>query len=143
MKIYGLDPKIMVPAGTKTNQTNTVDFHALLRSQLEAVNKTAQTTPVAKAEPEHTAPPALRIEGLALTEASLDTLEAFSAALGNNLFDNASLAPFADTLQEETAALMAVRKQLPNDDPLAAILDRVATQAYVESAKFNRGDYTA
>ena len=143
MKIYGIDPKTVVPSGTKTNQASTVDFHTLLRSQLEAANKPAPAAPVETIESVSSAPPALRIEGLALTEASLNTLEAFSVALGDTSLDKASLVPFADTLAEETSALLAVRNQLPGDDPLAGILDRVATQAYLEAAKFHRGDYTA
>ncbi len=143
MKIYGIDPKTVAPSTTKTEKSSSVDFQALLRGQLESLNKPGETAPVEKIDSIDNVPPALRIEGLALTEASINTLEAFSLALGNNSLDYSSLAPFVDTLEEETSALIAVRHQLPDDDPLSAILDQVATQTYLETAKFRRGDYAA
>lgn len=145
MKVYGIDPKTVTTSGTKATQTSNIDFQTVLRGQLESLNKPEQAISVAGPGPVSTlaASPAIRIEGLALTEASLNTLEAFSLALGNPRYDAATLTPFIDTLEEETSALIALRNQLPDEDPLSTILDRVSTQTYLEASKFNRGDYTA
>ncbi len=86
-------------------------------------------------------PAALRLEGLELTETALDILERFQAALADGRFAAADLEPFAAALEDQTAALLAIRDQLPADHPLAGVLDRVATVTYLESAKFRRGDY--
>ena len=46
-------------------------------------------------------------------------------------------------MEEETSALLDLQEELPQDDPLAKLLNRIATVTYLESAKYRRGDYNA
>ncbi|MBU2537444.1 MAG: hypothetical protein KKH22_03325 [Proteobacteria bacterium] len=100
-------------------------------SDIPAVSATAQI------------PAALRLDSLALAEDTISTLENFSAALGNSSFSAQDLEPFAAALEDETAALVSLKNQLPANNPLSALLERVATASYVEAAKLRRGDYHA
>ena len=88
-------------------------------------------------------PAALKLDGLTLAEDTISTLEKFSAALGNPAFSAQDLEPFAAALEDETAALVSLKNQLPTNNPLAALLERVATASYVEATKLRRGDYHA
>lgn len=85
----------------------------------------------------------LRLEGLTLTEKTIDTLESFGAALADSRLTAEDIEPFVSSLEEETAALAELKEELPQDDPLAKLLDRVATITYLETAKYRRGDYSA
>lgn len=143
MKIYGLDPRVVTGQQTRTASTTGVDFQDLLRAQLAKVASPDHAQPAPEAVQLSATPAAVRIEGLTLTEASLNTLEAFGAALANPAIQPEALQPFIGNLEEETAALMAVRGQLPAEDPLAGLLDRVAALTYLEAAKYHRGDYAA
>ena len=53
------------------------------------------------------------------------------------------LEPVIASLEENTAALVSYKNQIDAQDPLANLLDRVATTTYVETVKFRRGDYDA
>lgn len=46
-------------------------------------------------------------------------------------------------MEEGAVGLMSVKDQLPADDLLGQLLDRVATVSYLEAAKYRRGDYSA
>jgi hypothetical protein len=120
-----------------------LDFQRLLAGELQkagagqpaqAAGGIAATLPVA---------PALRLEGLAATEETIGTLDAFAGALGDGRFGAEALEPFVSALEEDTVALLAVKSRLPAADPLAQVLERVATVAYLETAKYRRGDYFA
>lgn len=84
-----------------------------------------------------------RIEGLTLTEKTIDTLESFGSALADSRLTADDIEPFVSALEEETAALVELKEELPQNDPLANLLDRVATITYLETAKYRRGDYNA
>ncbi len=86
-------------------------------------------------------PPALRLESLTLAETTMNSLASFGEALGDLSLPGESLLPFVESLEEETSSLLSLKEQLPTDDPLARLLDRVASVSYVETAKFRRGDY--
>ena len=143
MKIYGLDPKVIAQQGSKAAPSSATDFQNILRNQLQQLNPTEPAASVNEATAVSSAPPAVRVQGLTLTEASLNTLEAYSAALANPALSSEALEPFVSTLEEETSAMLAVREQLDQDDPLAGLLEQVATLAYLETAKYQRGDYTS
>ncbi len=46
-----------------------------------------------------------------------------------------------EALEEDTGSILGLKEKLPAEDPLAKLLDRVATVSYVEAAKYRRGDY--
>jgi len=117
-------------------------FQDILAQELAAA-KTPATTAIAAAAATAPIPAALRLDSISLTEDTINTLEKFSAALSNPAFSAQDLEPFADALENDTAALVALKNQLPGDHPLSALLGRVATASYVESAKLRRGDYHA
>ena len=143
MKIYGLDPRLVTGQQSRSANTTGVDFHDLLRAQLEKVASPDPAPAAPSTGPLSVTPAGVRVEGLTLTEASLNTLEAFSVALANPAIKAEALQPFIGNLEEETAALLAVRNQLSAPDPLAGLLDRVAALTYLETAKYHRGDYAA
>jgi hypothetical protein len=83
----------------------------------------------------------LRIESLQVTEQTISTLDEFSSALGNLKFSGDDIQPLVEALEDETRSILELKNQLPPQDPLADLLDRVATVSYVETAKYRRGDY--
>ncbi|MDA8163759.1 MAG: hypothetical protein M0017_01815 [Desulfobacteraceae bacterium] len=120
-----------------------IDFQRLLAGELQ---KALAGQPVQEAAGVVAAPqaaPAVRLEGLAATEETIGTLDAFAGALEDRRFSAEALEPFVSALEENTVSLLAVKNQLPAADPLASVLERVATVAYLESAKYRRGDYSA
>jgi hypothetical protein len=143
MKIYGLDSRTITSQQSRPAIKASMDFQDLLRAQLEKVASPTPVEATQEAGQIGSTPAGVRVEGLTLTEASLNTLEAFSAALANPAIKGEELQPFIGNLQEETAALLTVRNQLHDQDPLATLLDRVAALAYLETAKYQRGDYAA
>ncbi|MDH5299232.1 MAG: hypothetical protein OEV91_09465 [Desulfobulbaceae bacterium] len=131
-------------AGKAAASATIIDFQSLLAEQLRggapAAEPAGQAAPLAVAAP---VSPALRLEGLSLTETAIDTLESFGSALGNKALSPAELAPYADAMEEEAVGLMSVKNQLPAGDLLGQLLERVATVTYLEAAKYRRGDYSA
>lgn len=123
--------------------TTGINFQDLLENQLKSLSTSKEITPVTSAQEITTTSPALRVDGLSLTEDVLTHLDQFGAALAAPRTHAADLEPFVAALEEETSALVAVKGELADDDPLAALLDRVAAAAYVETVKFRRGDYSA
>ncbi len=119
------------------------DFQRLLEARLAATGTAGRvaTSPVAPAGEATGVPAELRIQGLELSEGALDLLDRFQAALADDRFQARDLEPFAAALEDRTAALLAVRDRLPAGHPLGAVVDQVAAVAYVEAAKFRRGDY--
>ena len=71
----------------------------------------------------------------------MDTLESFGSALNNLEFSAKDIEPFVDALENETQSILELKKQLPEQDPLSLLLERVATVSYIETAKYRRGDY--
>ncbi len=119
-----------------------LSFQDILAQEL-ATAKSPTTTPIAAASATTPIPAALRLDSLTLTEDTINTLEKFGAALGNTSFSAQDLEPFATALENDTAALVSLKNQLPKNNPLSSLLERVATASYVEAAKLRRGDYHA
>lgn len=144
MKITAITPDLQDVAanGKKSAPASGTSFQDILARELTAAKDQAAVVGAAAAATPST-PAALRLEGLALTEETVSILENFSAALGNPSFSAQDLSPFATALEDESAALLNLKKQLPSENPLAALLERVATASYVEAAKLRRGDYHA
>ena len=128
--------------GKGSASTTGPSFQDILAQELAAAKNPA-TTAIAAASATAPIPAALRLDGLTLTEDTINTLEKFGAALGNPSFSAQDLEPFATALENDTAALVSMKNQLPESNPLSSLLERVATASYVEATKFRRGDYHA
>jgi len=128
-------------AGTDTNAG--LSFSKLLEAQLikapqvnnsNSVSRIAGTTPVVIS---------VRIESLALSEEILAMLDSYGNALADHSLALPELQPYIEDLEEKASALLALKNQIPAQDSLAKLVDHVATTAYLETAKFRRGDYFA
>lgn len=135
-------PQGVVPVSDKgQGRSEAAGFKQLLQDRLHSIAESSKTA-AANAVGATTSAPAARLDGLELTEKALDTLENFGAALGNQAIKSSDLEPFVSSLEEETTGLLSIRNQLPDGDPLAKLVDRVATTTFLESAKYRRGDYS-
>jgi hypothetical protein len=143
MKITTIIPGQQNASTSSTGSTPAkgASFQEILAQELTAAKSTP--TAMAAAAVAAPSPAALKLDGISLAEETINTLEKFSAALGNPSFSAQDLAPFASALEDDTAALVALKNQLPENNPLAPLLERVATASYVEAAKLRRGDYHA
>lgn len=134
---------------TSTKQPTTsdaaagLDFQRLLAGELQKGAAGQPTQAAGEVLPGQPVSPAVRLEGLTATEDTLGNLESFANALGNARFSSEALEPFVSALEGNTVALLGVKNQLPTSDPLGQVLERVATVAYLETAKYRRGDYSA
>jgi len=146
-----IDDLLYGPYGIKKNTTagkaaaspGGVDFHKLLEEQLQGMTPAAPAPGVTSLTPMANVSPGLRVEGLSLSEAAIEDLESFGAALENKKLSAADLAPYVEAMEEKAVGMLSVREQLPPDDQLGVLLDRVATVTYLEAAKYHRGDYSA
>ena len=145
MKITTIIPGQQNASTTTTGSTPAkgASFQEILAQELTAAKSTPTAPAMAATAVAAPSPAALRLDGISLAEETINTLEKFSAALGNPSFSAQDLAPFASALEDDTAALVALKNQLPENNPLAPLLERVATASYVEAAKLRRGDYHA
>jgi hypothetical protein len=116
------------------------DFQQVLAQKIATSAAASQTAATAPSSASHI-PATLRLHGLELTESTINTLDSYIAALGNSGIKIHDLEPFVAALEEEVAALLEAKSQMPGNDPLAKMLDRVATVSYIETVKFRRGDY--
>lgn len=144
MKITAITPgqQDVATTGKNAAPATGASFQDILAQEL-ATAKSQATPAMAAAAAPASIPAALKLDGISLTEETISTLEQFGAALGNPAFTAQDLEPFATALEDDTAALVSLKNQLPENNPLSALLERVATASYVEAAKLRRGDYHA
>ena len=144
MKIQHLSGQQPVsrPSGKSGGSAVSDEFRKLLDDRLQSISESKKAAAVERTESPATAAN-LRLQGLEMTEYTLRTLEDYENALTNTKLESRDLEPFVAALEEETTGLLSLRDQFPAEDPLAGLLDRVAAVAFLESAKFRRGDYTA
>ena len=144
MKIQNLSGQQPVSSVSGRNDGSAVskEFRKLLDDRLQSISEGKKVAAVERAAVVDT-PANLRLQGLEMTEYTLQTLEDYEHALANTKLESKDLEPFVDALEEETTGLLSLRDQFPAADPLAGLLDRVAAVAFLESAKFRRGDYSA
>ncbi len=140
MKISKINPLL---SGHKTDRTksSSTDFKNLFESQLNSVSASIKAAPGDQVQSVSSPDPLIRLEGLALTEKTINILDSFGAALNNPALSNDDLKPFISTMEENTSAIADLRQQLKPEDPLAVLLDNVAAVTSLETAKYNRGDY--
>ncbi|MEW6501814.1 MAG: hypothetical protein AB1456_10030 [Thermodesulfobacteriota bacterium] len=141
MKIQDILQTFKGRGATKATTTANADFQQMLAREIAAsaaANQASAETPITAASQ---VPATLRLQGLELTENTLSTLDSFGAALGNTALKHDDLEPYVAALEEDVAALLETKNQIPGNDPLAKLLDRVATVSYLETVKYRRGDY--
>lgn len=146
-----IDDLLYGPQGIKNNtsvgkpaaSSSGVDFQKLLEEQLQGTTSTSPLRESAPLTPLADVSPALRVEGLSLSESAIEDLESFGVALENKDLSATDLAPYVDSMEEKVAGMLSLREQLPPGDQLSVLLDRVATATYLEAAKYRRGDYSA
>jgi len=145
MKITAITPSQQDVSTLGKNSASATggSFQDILAQELAAAKSPATTAGMTATSAAAPIPATLRLDGLALTEDTINTLEKFGAALGNPAFSAQDLEPFAAALENDTAALISLKNQLPENNPLSALLERVATASYVEATKLRRGDYHA
>lgn len=144
MKVHTIQPDHQTLQKTAASPAaETESFQKLLQSRIEQSVKAREVKAAAPADFIAKASPEQRMEGLTLTETTLATLDSYGQALANLSHSPAELEPFISGLEEETAALLELKQEFPPEDPLAKLLDRVATLSYLESVKYRRGDYSA
>lgn len=125
----------------ESGQSSTLDFRHLLQSHMQGVLDVNDTAPITEVQEREQGSPELRLQGVQLTEASIVSLESFAKALEDINLDSKDLEPFIAALEEENQGLLDIRAQLPDDDPLAKLIEQVAAATYLETAKYRRGDY--
>lgn len=77
----------------------------------------------------------------AVVEAGLQRLEAFARGLADPGVTLRDLEPLAKELLQDSHRLTALARSVPAASPLRALTEETAALAYVESLKFQRGDY--
>jgi len=126
----------------KTKSAAPNAFFDLLADQLLPPEAPACTTStIAMEGTEERIPVELRLAGLSMSENTIDLLESFSEALANLHLTAQDLLPLIEALEGDTTTLLDIKDQLPPNDPLAMLIDRVTTVTVVEAQKFRRGDY--
>ena len=126
----------------KTRSTRSTSFFDLLADQLQPPDESQ--APAAAGPPAAEAPQVpveLRLAGLSVSEETIDLLDSFSQALGDLHLSSSDLLPLLEALEGETTTLLDILGQLPENDSLAQLIDRVATITAIEAEKFRRGDY--
>ena len=76
-----------------------------------------------------------------MADAALSRLEIFQTSLARAETTLKKMAPLVQKLDEDSHRLQEVAQGLPENSPLRQVLEETAALAYVESFKFNRGDY--
>lgn len=76
-----------------------------------------------------------------LADAALSRLDIFQTSLVRGETALKKMAPLVQKLEEDSRRLHDVAQGLPEGSPIRQILEETAALAYVESFKFNRGDY--
>jgi len=141
-KSKGAAPASSTGKAGKTTSPAAIDFRHLLQAQVEGVAPVSQTAPSTEVSDRQPVPAQLRLEGVQLAEASIDSLDAFAQALADASLSADDLESFISALEEESQGLVNIKAQLPNDDPLAQLIEQVATSCYLETEKYRRGDYS-
>ena len=141
MKINEITPQVTEKAAGKAKQTTETSFDDFLKARLGVISESKASSSVAAVSAAVPTDSSLRIESLAVTENAINMLDSYGTALKNPALSTQDLHPFISAMEEETDAILAIREKISGEDPLAGLLDRVATVTYLETAKFHRGDY--
>lgn len=125
----------------KAKSASPTSFFDLLTDQLQGPEEAQAPQQTEAPTTEKQVPAELRLAGLSMSENTIDLLESFSQALGELRLSASDLLPLVEALEGDTTTLLDIKEQLPQHDPLAQLIDRVATVSTIEAEKFRRGDY--
>ncbi len=128
-------------ASKKTTANSSNDFMRILGNHLSPTEEVTPPGETVETSPQSPIPTKLRLTGVSLSENAINMLESYSKALGDLHLNSEDLAPLIDALEGDTTALLDIKEQIPANDPLAQLIDRVATISYLETEKYRRGDY--
>ena len=142
MKINEITPPITGQVPGKAKQTTETSFNDLLNAKLGVITESKARSSVSAVSAAAPTDSSLRLESLAVTENAINMLDSYGTALKNPSLSTEDLHPFISAMEEETDAILAIREKISGEDPLAGLLDRVATVTYLETAKYHRGDYS-
>ncbi len=109
---------------------------------MSPVQDVASASQVAEVQGREQADPQVRMRGVKLTESTIDSMESFAVALADQTLSEDALQAFVTRLEEDAQVLVDIKEQLPKNDPLAELIERVSAACYLETAKFRRGDYS-
>lgn len=141
MKITKSSQTSKSSATKKSSASSAVDFRQLLQGQMSPVQDVASTTHVAEVQEREQGDPGVRVQGVKLTESTIDSMESFAKALADKALSPNDLEAFVARLEEDAQVLVDIKEQLPENDPLGELVERVSAACYLETAKFRRGDY--
>ncbi|MDZ7640581.1 MAG: hypothetical protein U5J62_00900 [Desulfurivibrio sp.] len=143
MKINEITPNQNLPGQNQVRQPDSGggNFAEILQTHLQGSEAVGQLSTSHQVSASAAIPAQLRVEGLGLSESAINTLDSFSAALADPELKSSELEPYISALEEESAALTALRDDLPAEDPLSRLLNEVAAVSQLEVAKYRRGDY--
>ncbi len=140
MKINETNPLVTSHNKGKT-KSSAEGFKDLLEARLNSLSGSPEVTAGASVKAVSSPDPLVRLDGINMTENTINVLDNFAAALNNPALGNEDLAPFISALKENTTAIIDLRRRLEPEDPLAELLDKVAAVTSLETEKYNRGDY--
>jgi len=145
MKIDGLNSKIVKKKSRSSAKkvSGDIPFSALLADQIQAPIETSASEDIKPVPANSNLSAAARTTGITLTEQTIDFLTSYGDALANLNLDPEAILPLVEAMETGTTSLLDLKEQLPADDPLAELLDRVAAVAYLEAEKYRRGDYSS
>nr|MBF0221521.1 hypothetical protein [Desulfobulbaceae bacterium] len=143
MKIDGIKNQRIADKSSvkKSKAAGEINFFSLLEGQLHPPEPTATVQSTSFTD-EPAVPAQLRLDGVFISENTIDLLESFENSLENLTLTETDLTPIIDALEHGTTSLLDIKEQLPKDDPLALLIDQVATISIIETEKFRRGDYS-
>lgn len=142
MKIDGIKSQRIADKNSvkKSKSAGETSFLSLLEGQLHPTEQ-ATSVQATSFTDDPAVPAQLRLDGVFISESTIELLESFENSLGNLNIAETDLTPIIDALENGTTSLLDIKEQLPKDDPLALLIDQVATISIIETEKFRRGDY--
>lgn len=128
-------------AAKKTAASGATSFFELLSGQIAPGQEAAPTASSGEIAETSDIPSQLRFQGISLSEETINLLETYSKALANLHLNIEDLGPIIEAMEDDTTALLDIKEQLDDSDPLAKLIDHVTTISYIEAEKYRRGDY--
>lgn len=141
MKIDDLVQLVPSPAAKPSSRRPEEDFALCLGAAVQSRASAAATPGAAPVSGPTAVSPPDPDSPFAALEAGLRRLEAFARRLADPGITLRDLEPLAQELLQDSHRLNTWARSVPPASPLRALTEETAALAYVESLKFQRGDY--